>query len=193
MSLWVLPGLVAALTPIRVGEIFSLTRDALVTAFVAGDLFIVLPALIEASRTLLERHSRRLARAAGAARTSSCRRRSTFRTPASCCRSASFCSPAGSRTPIVPVSDYPRLALTGLLTFFGSLNAAVPFLLDLFRIPADTFQLFLATGVINSRFGTLVAAMHTLTVALLGACAIERHAPVRAPPAWCATSPSPPR
>ena len=57
VSLWVLPGLVAALTPIRAREIFSLTRDALITAFVAGDLFIVLPALIEASKTLLARHS----------------------------------------------------------------------------------------------------------------------------------------
>ena len=72
----------------------------------------------------------------------------------------------------VPSTHYPQLALTGLVTFFGSLNAAVPFLLDLFRIPADTFQLFLATGVINSRFGTLVAAVHTLTVALLGTCAV---------------------
>ena len=41
----------------------------------------------------------------------------------------------------VPLTDYPRLAVTGLLTFFGSLNVAVPFLLDFFRIPADTFQL----------------------------------------------------
>jgi ABC-type amino acid transport substrate-binding protein len=72
----------------------------------------------------------------------------------------------------VPVSEYPRLALTGLLTFFGSLNAAVPFLLDLFRIPADTFQLFLATGVVNSRFGALLAAVHTVAVALLGSAAI---------------------
>ena len=70
------------------------------------------------------------------------------------------------------VSDYPRLALTGLVTFFGSLNVAVPFLLDLFRIPVDTFQLFLASGVVNSRFGTLVAAMHTVAVALLGSCAM---------------------
>ena len=70
------------------------------------------------------------------------------------------------------MSDYPRLALTGLVTFFGSLNVAVPFLLDLFRIPVDTFQLFLASGVVNSRFGTLVAAMHTVGVALLGSCAM---------------------
>jgi hypothetical protein len=72
----------------------------------------------------------------------------------------------------VAVAEYPRLAVTGLITFFGSLNVAVPFLLDLFRIPADTFQLFLATGVINSRFGTLVAASHTVAVALLGTCAM---------------------
>ena len=73
---------------------------------------------------------------------------------------------------LVPLSQYPQLALTGLLSFFGSLNAAVPFLLDQFRIPADTFQLFLATGVINSRVGSLVAAVHTVTVALLAACAV---------------------
>ncbi len=72
----------------------------------------------------------------------------------------------------VALYDYPRLAFTGLLTFFGSINAAVPFLLDAFRIPADTFQLFVATGVINSRFGALVAAVHTITVALLGSAAI---------------------
>ena len=51
----------------------------------------------------------------------------------------------------------------------------MPFLLDLFRIPADTFQLFLATGVINSRVGSLVAAVHTVTVALLATCAITGH------------------
>jgi ABC-type amino acid transport substrate-binding protein len=62
--------------------------------------------------------------------------------------------------------------LSGFFAFFGSLNAAVPFLLDLFRIPADTFELFLATNVVNARFGTLVAATHTLAVGLLGSAAI---------------------
>ena len=81
--------------------------------------------------------------------------------------------------------------MTGLLTFFGSLNAAVPFLLDLFRIPADTFQLFLATGVINSRVGTLLAAVHTLTVAVLGTCAITGMLHVRKGARACGTSRSP--
>ena len=71
------------------------------------------------------------------------------------------------------LTQYPALAATGLVSFFGSLNAAVPFLLDMFRIPADTFQLFVATSVINSRFGTLVAGVHTVTIALLGSCAMR--------------------
>ena len=48
----------------------------------------------------------------------------------------------------------------------------MPFLLDLFRIPADTFQLFLATSVINVRFGALQRRSTTVTVALLGSAAI---------------------
>ena len=82
-------------------------------------------------------------------------------------------------------SDYPRLAVTAFLVSFGSLNISVPFLLDLFRIPADTFQLFLASAVINAHFGALLAAMHTLAVGVLGACAtagllhIRRRALVR--------------
>jgi Na+/H+-dicarboxylate symporter/ABC-type amino acid transport substrate-binding protein len=171
VSLWVLPGLVAALTPIQVRDIFRHTQDALLTAFVAGDLFIVLPALIEASKTLIERQ--RLAEASSA-KLPDVVVPVSFNFPhTGKLLSISFILFAGwFADAIVRVSDYPRLALTGLVTFFGSLNVAVPFLLDMFRIPADTFQLFLASGVVNSRFGTLVAAMHTLTVALLGTCAV---------------------
>src|SRR5687767_1245014 len=174
IALWVLPGLVAALTPFSYREVLGPTRDALITAFMAADLFIVLPILIQACKDLLERH--RLVD-------------ETTRTLPDVIVPTSFNFPhTGKLLSIsfilfagwfadaaVPFTEYPRLALTGLMTFFGSLNAAVPFLLDLFRIPADTFQLFLATGVINSRVGSLVAAVHTLTVALLVACAVSGH------------------
>ena len=171
VGLWVLPGLIAALTPIRMREIFSLTGDALITATVAGDLFIVLPVLIEASKTLLARHH---PPPSGTAALPDVIVPASFNFPhTGKLLSISFILFAGwFSDAAIPPAHYPQLALTGLLTFFGSLNAAVPFMLDLFRIPADTFQLFLATGVINARVGTLVAAMHTVTVALLGACAI---------------------
>jgi ABC-type amino acid transport substrate-binding protein len=168
IALWVLPGLVAAVTPIPYKDVLGPTRDALITAFIAGDLFIVLPILIESCRTLLARHhvtDERLPDVIVPA---------SFNFPhTGKLLSLSFILFAGwfSGSPI-PVTDYPRLAITGLLTFFGSLNSAVPFLLDLFRIPADTFQLFVATSVINSRFGTLTAAVHTVALALIGSAAI---------------------
>jgi Na+/H+-dicarboxylate symporter/ABC-type amino acid transport substrate-binding protein len=172
VSLWVLPGLVAALTPIRARDILGESQAALLTAFIAGDLFIVLPALMLASQTLLDRihpgdpEPGRLTEVIVPA---------SFNFPhTGKLLSLSFVLFAGwFADALVPMSDYPKLAFVGLLSFFGSLNAAVPFLLDQFRIPADTFQLFLATGVINSRVGALVAAVHTLAVALLVACAVS--------------------
>jgi Na+/H+-dicarboxylate symporter len=174
VSLWVLPGLVAVLTPIRARDVLGESRDALIVAFIAGDLFIVLPALMQASRTLLGRlrpgdeEPGRLTEVIVPA---------SFNFPhTGKLLSLSFILFAGwFSDAMVPLTDYPQLALAGLVTFFGSLTAAVPFLLDLFRIPSDTFQLFLATGVVNSRVGSLVAAVHTLVVALLVSCAVTGH------------------
>jgi Na+/H+-dicarboxylate symporter/ABC-type amino acid transport substrate-binding protein len=171
LTLWVLPGLVSCFTTIRTGEILSATRDALVVAFMAGDLLIVLPTLTEMTETILKRHepedpqSNTLPQIIIPA---------SFNFPhIGKLLSLSFILFAAWFTnSSVPIAQYPRLALTGLVTFFGNLNAAVPFLLDLFRIPADTYQLFLATAVINSRFGTLLAVMHTVVIALLGSTAV---------------------
>jgi Na+/H+-dicarboxylate symporter/ABC-type amino acid transport substrate-binding protein len=171
IALWVLPGLVAALTPFSYKEVLGPTRDALITAFMAADLFIVLPVLIQACKELFERH--RLVD-------------DTTRTLPDVIVPTSFNFPHTGKLlsvsfvlfagwfadAAVPFTEYPQLALTGLLTLFGSTTAAVPFLLDLFRIPADTFQLFLATSVVNARFGALLAALHTVAVALLGSAAI---------------------
>jgi hypothetical protein len=55
------------------------------------------------------------------------------------------------------LSDYRGLALAGVATI-GSVNAAIP-LLDLMRIPAD-INLFLATGIVNSRFGADISYVY---------------------------------
>ena len=169
LSVIVLPGLVAALTPVPYTAVLRETQGPVITACVAGDLFIVLPSLIEASKSLIAKYGREDAPALVDAIVPI-----SYNFPHSGkLLSISFILFAGWFADVpVPTSEYPQLAVTGLLTFFGSLNAAVPFLLGVFRIPADTFELFLATGVINSRFGTLVAAMHTVTVAILGTCAV---------------------
>ena len=40
----------------------------------------------------------------------------------------------------------------GLVSFFGSVNVALPLLLDTLRIPSDLFQLYLATAIVTNRF-----------------------------------------
>jgi proton glutamate symport protein len=170
LSLWVLPGLVAALTPVPYGALLSHTRDALVTAFMTSSLFVVLPMLTEQTKRLIREH--------GA--TAKDEKLPEVIIPASFnfphtgkLLSLSFVLFAGwFADAMVPVTSYPQLAATGLLVLFGNINVAVPFLLDMFRIPADTFQLFVATSVVNARFGTLMSAVHTLAVAVLGTCAV---------------------
>jgi Na+/H+-dicarboxylate symporter len=171
LSLWVLPGLIATLTPIPFRAVLSRTRAALVLAFMTTSLFAVLPLLTEECKALLREY------------TPGERRDDTL---PDVIVPASFNFPhAGKLLSLsfvlfaawfsdtrVSLSDQVRLAGTGLFVLFGNVNAAIPFLLDLMRIPSDTFRLFLTSGVINARFGTLVAAMHTVTIALLGTCAV---------------------
>ena len=171
LGLWVLPGLISALTPIKSRAALQATKDALITAFMTSNLFIVLPILTEACEKLLKQNQ---ITSEGAENMPEVIVPASFNLPhAGKLMSLSFIIFAGwfADAPI-RLLEYPRLAFTGLVTFFGSLNVAMPFLLDLFRIPADMFQLFIATSVVNSRFGSFVAAVHTMTVALIGSCAV---------------------
>ncbi len=57
LSLWVLPGLVTSLTQFRYREVVGMSRDALVTAFATGNVFIVLSMLAEKSKELIKLHA----------------------------------------------------------------------------------------------------------------------------------------
>jgi Na+/H+-dicarboxylate symporter/ABC-type amino acid transport substrate-binding protein len=171
LTFWLLPGLVAATTHVSHRRLVAASQDALVTAFVTSNLFIVLPLLVERSRELL---------AAGGPADETESELVDVLVPTSFNFPHSAKLLSVSFVPFVAwyaglpldVSQYPALAGAGLLAVFGSINTAIPFLLDLVRIPADHFQLFVVSGVLNSRFGSMTAAMHTLEIAVLGTCLI---------------------
>jgi Na+/H+-dicarboxylate symporter len=167
LTLWILPGLVAAVTGAPYRRILSLVRDPLITAFVTGNLFVVLPLLQERARALLEE----LGQTHGESESVGVLVPTAFTFPHSGkLLSLVFLLFAAwfAGTPIA-LSDYPKLAGVGLLTLFGNLNTAIPFLLDLVRLPADLFNLFVISSVANARFGSAAAAMHTFALALIGA------------------------
>ena len=56
LTFWVLPMLVAPMTPFKYRDIVGLTRDAPVTAFTTGNLFVVLTVLTDNCKKIFENY-----------------------------------------------------------------------------------------------------------------------------------------
>ncbi len=174
LSFWVLPALVGVLTPIKPRRLLAASQDALVTAFATGSLLIVLPLLSERMKEVLA-ESRIAEQEAESAVDLVVP--INFNLPnLGKLMSLAFVPFAGwfAGTP-VEIGQFPLFLVSGLLSFFGEVVVALPFLLDLMQVPADMFQLFLAVDVFTGRFGTLVAGVHTIVLAALTAAAVSGH------------------
>jgi ABC-type amino acid transport substrate-binding protein len=70
-------------------------------------------------------------------------------------------------------ADYSNLFAVGVPSYFAKAQVALPFLMDLFGLPHDLFQLYIRTTIISGKFDAMVTAMNLLAFALLGAGAIS--------------------
>jgi Na+/H+-dicarboxylate symporter/ABC-type amino acid transport substrate-binding protein len=170
LTFWILPGLAAAITPFNYRKILKSARDALVTGFVTGNLFITLPMLVENARTLFEEHRIRDEDTDNYVEVLV---PTSFNFPnIGKLLTLLFVLFAGWFVgKSIPLSEYPGFAVLGLFTLFGGVDLALPFLLDQMKIPSDMYQLYVVTGVLNSWFATLLAVMNLFTFTLVAACA----------------------
>jgi Na+/H+-dicarboxylate symporter len=178
LALWVLPLLVASVTPFSYRQVVTASRDAMVTAFATGKLFVVLPLLIDATRVLfqkLERDQREVEDAASVLVPLA------YPFPSVGKLLALLFIPFGAWFVGSPLAgqQIPMLFGTGLLSLFGSPLAAIPFLLDLFRLPADLFNLFVMSGVWSTRISDAVGAMHLFAFSVLASCAMAGMVQIR--------------
>ncbi len=171
ITFWIFPGLVAAVSGIPYREVLATFRDALVTAFATGNQFVVLPQIAENCKELLRRHHVQSGEAASAV---------DIIVP------VSFNFPSLGKLLVLlfvlfaawftdtelGLVERVSLAFNGLFSLFGSINVAVPYLLDSLRIPADMFQLFLVTGIVVGRFGAMLAALHIIVLSVIGTLAL---------------------
>ncbi len=182
LSLWVIPGLITAVTPLGYGEVVRAFRTPLITAFATGNLLIVLPILAAQSKALI-----------GSAAEDGEHPTGREESSVDILIPAAFPFPslgllltlmfvlfggwfAGSA---VSVADYPTLAFAGLASLFGGPVLALPFLFDMLRLPANLFQIFITLDVMASRFGTLLGAMHIIAIALIGTYAMDKALTIR--------------
>jgi Na+/H+-dicarboxylate symporter len=171
LTFWILPLMVAAFTPFKYKDIVGVSKDALMTGFTTGNLFIILPVLIQNCKSLFEQYKLD---------------HPDIDSSVDIIVPVSFNFPNLGKLLMllfilfagwfygvtVSLLDYPNFIFSGLFSFFGSVDVAIPFMLDLLRIPADAFQLYLVTGVVNGRLATLLAAMNLVAFTLMATCAI---------------------
>jgi proton glutamate symport protein len=166
LCFWVLPRMLVSVSPFRYGEIVGVCRDALLTAFVTGNLFVVLPIIAEQVKKLLELKG-------------GDKNDSEFIVDIIVPISYSLPT-AGSLLGLIFVlfagwfsgesldlSEYPLLFLNGVMNFFGSAVVALPALLEMFDIPDNLFQLYQVTNqIIVKRLSTMLGAMFCVCFAL---------------------------
>jgi Na+/H+-dicarboxylate symporter/ABC-type amino acid transport substrate-binding protein len=177
LGLWLLPGLVATVTSLRYAEIIRAFRGPVITAFATGNVLIVLPILAEDSKKLIAAsQGLKDDPEEGEVQSSiDVLIPTAFNFPnLGTILSLMFVLFAGWYIGTsVPVSKYPVISGAGLASLFGGPVLALPFLFDLLQLPQDLFQLFVTVDVVASRFGTLLAAMNIVTIALIGTFALQ--------------------
>ena len=171
LAFWILPLMVTALTPFTYREVVGVSRDALLTAFVASNAFIVLPILVERSKGLLERRGLLNPETDSAAEILI---PILFNFPNAGRLMTLLFVPFAAWLAGGPLSalGMAKLAAVGIPSYFAKAQVALPFLLDVFRLPQDLFQLYIPTTIITGKFDSMVTAMNLLVFALLGAAAM---------------------
>ncbi|MBU2971132.1 cation:dicarboxylase symporter family transporter [Pseudoalteromonas sp. C2R02] len=161
-----LPMLVSALTPVKYRDVIGIARNALITAFTTGSVFITLPVITEGIKDYM--HKREIADAQSDH-------------VAEVLVPIAFTFPSlGKLTTLLFVAfsawltgheigfeEVPSLTLTALLSYFANVHIAIPYLLDAARVPADAYQLYLAMSVLTAKFVSPTSVAYIISFTLL--------------------------
>ncbi len=180
LTFWVLPWIIASLTPVTFAQALRISKSSLVTAFATGNIFIVIPVIIEECKQIMREHENLSDDA---------------KTLIEILVPIAFTFPnIGKLTVIlfvlfagwfngtpVDINDLTSLSISGLLSLFGSVYVAIPFMLDLVHLPQDLFQLFVMSGFITGKFNSITAVMNLFALTLLTVALFQKSLSLRAP------------
>jgi len=165
LSFWVIPFFISSITPFKYADIIQDCRNILITAFAAGNLFILIPAINEACNDIFEKHK---------LRTDNTDKYNEIITP------IAFNFPAVGKllaltfilfsawftNTALNTGEQALLAFNGLFSLFASTHISIPFLLDYLHLPSDLYQLFLSGNIVTKRFATLTSAVFLISLTL---------------------------
>ena len=166
MTFCIFPLIITTFTPYKYKEIFSVSKETLIIAFTTSNLFILLPLIARDIKVLMKKHN------------VYSEERNTlndviipicyiFPCTGKLLTILFITFAAWYDGVTIDIVQYPEFIATSLLSFIGSANYAIPFLLDHYHISTDLFDIYLMAGVINGKFATLLASIYLLGFTLL--------------------------
>ena len=164
----ILPLLMTSLTSLKYKDILHSSKDALIMSFATGSVFVALPMIVDSTKELSVMNQVDLEKDKAE-------------------KSTKLIVPLAFPFPdlgriwaliFIPFASwfygnnlsllqYPRFLSVGILSAFGSLNNAVPYLLRLMKIPSDIFNLYTAFGFYTTRLNKGIKAMFLITFTIL--------------------------
>lgn len=171
LGLVLLPMLVATITPFRYREVLAASSDAMLTAFVTSNVFIVLPMIAEHCEKLAVRHGMD---GDGTTSVPEVVVPIAFNFPTAGKLLTLLFVPFAAWLAGRPLegADYPGLMVTGLFSYFAKAQVALPFLMDLVEVPQDLFQLYIPTTLLNGKLDSAVGAMSLFAFSAITATAM---------------------
>ncbi len=166
VSFCTFPLLVTAFTNFKYRDVMHASKDAMLTAFATGNVFVLIPIITRSVKQLIKDKN-----------IDSEERRVILDTIVP----ISFNVPLGGRVLLllfIPFAawfydikldlwNYPELIGAGILGLFGSSVTAMLFLLNYFHIPTDIIDFFVAFNVLNDRIGALCSSVYLIAFSIL--------------------------
>lgn len=166
LAFWVLPGLIFSLTPFKYKDVLTVAWSAVALSFAAAKVLVALPLIIESLKELFRKYEIQNKEAVAVAEVLV---PISYPFPNTGKLISLFFVPFVAWFVGQPMGfgDYPAFITSGILSYFGAVTVAMPFLLDVMQLPADYFQLFLLTGVYCGRLSDALGAMDLFAFAAL--------------------------
>lgn len=162
----ILPLIIRTFTPFSYLDIMLFSKAALLTGFVTQNVFVTFPLLISQSKELFEKYHLNSNQADHIVDVVI---PVTFNFPNTGRLLALLFIPfaAWMTGSDLELTDYPELISAGIFSLFAKAQIALVFLLDLFRIPHDLFNLYIPSSIINGRFDTLASVMNLFAFSVI--------------------------
>lgn len=173
LTFWVLPWAISSLTSLSYADAIRISKSGMVTAFATGNVFIVVPVIIEECKQVMAKYE---------ALDEEGMSMIDILVP------IAFSFPNIGKLSVIlfvlfagwfsgkPIAfaDAGSLGISGLLSLFGSVYVAIPFMLELVHLPADLFHLFVVPSFITGRFSSIVAVMNLFALTLISISAFQK-------------------